>query len=204
MVLLASGSIALGISNVITQWTLAGNSCPFFSARTESPYLRDPIDLVSLSTGTCAAQLEGSCVKRAVFGPKHAAPDPNFSSAQGRLGAVSICWSGKRGLESLPGRVESISSCDLSVLVGLGSMGTSSVGLPLRLRRLLLFLPTRLFLALLVRPLIKGREVRLIWGLGLLFLWKRSLSSKVALVSVRVVPRGTKSTPRFVPGRPCF
>jgi len=109
-------------------------------------------------------------MRRAVLGPKHAAPSSIVSSAGGKLGIVSTCRRGERRVASLPVWVGSSPPCVLSVVVGLGSFETSSEGLPRRLRRLFLFLPPWRFLALLVRPRGRGRAVRLILGLGLPFL----------------------------------
>ena len=173
MVLLAAGSIAWGISKVITHLTLPKKnlpcpSGPCFSARTVSPYLSDPMGRVSVSTGACVVQLRGSCIRRAVFGPKQAAPFSVSSSMRGVLGSIPMHWWGERGIASLPAWVGSSPCCDLSVVMGLSSLGASSDGLPRRLRRLFFFLPPWRFLALLVRPRGKIRAVGLVLGLPFL------------------------------------
>ena len=162
MALLASGSIAWGISKVITHMTVATKnlprpSGPCFSARTVSPCLSDPMGRVSVSSGAYVAEFRGSCVRRAVLGPKQAAPISVPSSMGSSLGSIPMCWWGSRGIASPPVWAGSSTPCDLSVVAGLSSLEASSDGLPRRFRRLFLFLPPWRFLVLLVGPRGKGR-----------------------------------------------
>jgi len=101
-VLLASGSPSCGISKSITQVTLARKnllrpSVPCFSARIMSPCFISPMGRDNAFPGSYVSWFKGSCRRRAVYGPKQAAPISDSGSWGCFSGGMTMCWIGRSG-----------------------------------------------------------------------------------------------------------
>jgi len=143
-------------------------SGPCFSARTVSPCLSDPMELVRVLLGSYVEWFRGSCRRRAVFDSRQAAPISVPSSTGCSLGNMATCWVGGSELASPSVWMGSSASFVLSAISGLKSLRASAGDPRRRSRRLSFPLPPGCFLSLLVRPRIKSRTVG--GGLGSPFL----------------------------------
>ena len=109
-IILTSGSPSCGISNSITQMTLARKnllspSDPCFSARTMLSCPISPMGQDSAFSESYLPWFKGSCMRRAVCGPKQAAPVATAGSWGSFPGCGVTWWVGRSGLWVGPPRM---------------------------------------------------------------------------------------------------